>query len=301
MSLPEVVPVSGVYVAPVTPMNANLTVDVEGLRALVDFLIESGVHGLTPGAVTAEVETLSLAEHRQVLAAATEAAAGRVPVYAGIGRPSILELRELAGYAEGIGADGLFVITPYASAHTIDEVERHYADLADRSALPLMMYNCPGYSGVNIPPPVAARLAALPTVVATKEGQQDQLHETVRYAGVSMSVFTARDSYLLPSMIVGAQGVVSFAANVAPGLIVELYEAARSGDLSRARELHAATSSLVEVLVSRSYPVMIKEAMAALGLPSGPPRRVAGSLSRDELARMTAILDKLAAFTSTHV
>lgn len=272
----------GIVVAPVTPMNADLSVDHGGLRALVDHLVTSGVHGLTPCAITAETETLTLTEQRDVLRTVVETVAGRVPVYCGVGRPSILEVRALSSYVDEIGGDGLFVITPYASAHVLDEVLDHFREVAAGTRLPVMIYNTPGYAGVNITPKAAATLSEIPNIVATKEGLQDQLHDTVRAVGERMAVLTGRDSYLLSSMVVGARGVVSFAANVAPELLVELYDTVQAGRFEAARALHERVASLVEVLVSRSYPVMIKEAMAVRGLPAGPARRVAGGASAAE-------------------
>jgi 4-hydroxy-tetrahydrodipicolinate synthase len=126
----------------------------------------------------------------------------------------------------------------------------------------------------------------MPQIVGIKEGEQNQLHDTVRLAGSSMSVLTARDSYLLPSMAVGAAGVVSFAANVEPELHVALYDAMRAGNLEVARRLHEAGAELVAALVARSYPVLIKEAMRMKGLRVGPARRVARGLADAERERL---------------
>jgi len=287
----------GIVVAPVTPMNDDLSVNYDALASDVDRLIRAGVHGLTPCAVTAEVETLSMEEHRRVLATVVAANAGRVPVYCGIGRPSLLELRELVDHVHSIGADGLFVITPYASAHSLAEVEAHYKDVVERSGLPTIIYNCPGYSGVNIPPQVSARLAEHPMIVGIKEGQQSQLHDTVRLVGDRMAVLTARDSYLLPSLVIGATGVVSFAANVAPELHVALYDAVLRGDLKLARRMHDGIGQLVEALVARSYPLLIKEGMRMQGHPVGPVRRVASPIEKSEQERLRLALEATSALT----
>jgi 4-hydroxy-tetrahydrodipicolinate synthase len=287
----------GIVVAPVTPMNDDLSVNYDALAADVDRLVRAGIHGLTPCAVTAEAETLSMEEHRRVLATVVAANAGRVPVYCGIGRPSLLELRELVDHVHSIGADGLFVISPYASSHSIAEVQAHYEDVAERSGLPTIIYNCPGYSGVNIPPRVSAQLAEHPMIVGIKEGQQGQLHDTVRLVDDRMAVLTARDSYLLPSLVVGATGVVSFAANVAPELHVALFDAVQKGDLALARRMHNGVCQLVEALVARSYPVLIKEGMRMQGHPVGPARRVATRIDDDERDRLRLALEATAALT----
>jgi 4-hydroxy-tetrahydrodipicolinate synthase len=287
----------GIVVAPVTPMNDDLSVNYDALAADVDRLIRAGIHGLTPCAVTAEVETLSMEEHRRVLATVVEATAGRVPVYCGVGRPSLLELRDLVEHVHAIGADGLFVITPYASSYSLTEVELHYEDVVNRSGLPTLIYNCPGYSNVNITPQASARLAEHPLIVGIKEGQQSQLHDTVRLVGDRMAVLTARDSYLLPSLVVGATGVVSFAANLAPELHVALFDAVQKGDLTLARRMHEGVCQLVEALVARSYPVLIKEGMRMQGHPVGPARRVAVRVDDNERDRLRLALEATTALT----
>jgi 4-hydroxy-tetrahydrodipicolinate synthase len=284
----------GIVVAPITPMNRDLSVDWVGLEELVSFLISRGIDGLTACAVTAETEGLSMEEHRRVLERTVSVVGGRVPVYCGVGRTSILETRELVAFVEALGGDGLFVITPYASAYTGDEVVAYLRDIAMRSRLPLMMYNCPGYAGVNITVERITQLSQIDNVVAIKEGNQEQLPALVAATrGSAFKVFTARDSYLLDSLDGGAAGVISFAGNVAPDLLVDLYGAWRTGDRNRAEQLQASVTRLVGALVTRSYPLFIKAAMAELGLPAGPARRIEGGLDRAEQAAVRTCLNEV--------
>ena len=271
-------------------MHADLSVDFDGLRSVIELLTEAGVDALTPCAMTAEAETLSLDEHREVLRITVEANAGRAVVYAGVGRPSIIETRELIAFAGEIGSDGLFVITPFCNSYTKDEALRYYEDVAARTDLPVMIYNCPGYSGIDLSPDDHRRLSSVANIVATKEGNQDQLQATVKATDGQMAVFTARDSYLLPSLEAGAVGVVSFAANVAPKLLVDLYAAAQSGDTVRAQELNEVLVPLVMALVSRSYPLMIKTAMGLVGLPAGPARRIEGGATPEEVEALRRVI-----------
>jgi 4-hydroxy-tetrahydrodipicolinate synthase len=287
--------ISGIVVAPVTPMQDDLSLDEDGLRRLVVHLVESGIHGLTPCAMTGEAESLNMEEHQRVLRAVIDAADKAVPVYSGIGRPSLLETREMIAFAEEIGSDGLFVIPPFCNSYTHDEGMEFFEDVAARTSLPVMIYNCPPYSGIDFSPVDHARLAELPNVIATKEGNQAQLHNTVLAVGDSMSVFTARDSYLLGSLSVGAVGIVSFAANVAPSLLLSLYQAFTTGDIAEAQELHNALAPLVDALVARSYPLMIKTALNLLGLPAGPARRISSEISGAEERRLRELLEPLGA------
>jgi 4-hydroxy-tetrahydrodipicolinate synthase len=286
----------GIVVAPVTPMNKDLSVDLLGLRQLTRYLVKSGVTGFTACAVTAETETLSLDEHRAVLQAVVEASDHQVPVYCGIGRGSLLETRELVDFVESIGGDGLFVITPYASAYTLDEVSAYFRDVAGRTKLPVMLYNCPGYSGVNIPPSTVAELASIENILSIKEGEQSQLQaDLASVEKTAFDVFTARDSFLLESLSAGAAGVISFAANVAPSLLVALDKAWSEGRAKDAQDLHERVVALVRILVKRSYPVFIKAAMNEIGLPAGPCRRVDLGLTNDERVMMLGVLEKVQA------
>lgn len=276
-------------------MRADLSIDFDGLRVLVNHFVEAGVHALTPCAMTAEAESLDLEEHRQVLRVTVETVAGRVPVYSGVGRASIRETRSLVAFAQDAGSDGLFVITPYCNSYTKDEVLQYYEDIAIRASIPVMIYNCPSYSGINLAPEDHARLAGIDSIVATKEGNQAQLHDTLLATAGRMAVFSARDSYLLPSLALGAEGVVSFAANVAPQLLLDLYAAAQDGNWTRARELHESLCPLVDALVGRSYPLMIKTAMSLLDLPAGPARRIGGGATAEEVKRLRSVLLAVAA------
>jgi 4-hydroxy-tetrahydrodipicolinate synthase len=284
----------GIVVAPITPMNRDLSVDWVGLEEVLDWLISRGIDGLTACAVTAETEALTMEEHRQVLERTVSVADGRVPVYCGVGRTSILETRELVAFAQDIQGDGLFLITPYASAYTGEEVVAYLQDIAMRSPLPLMLYNCPSYAGVNITVEQLTQLSHIGNIVAVKEGNQEQLPAlaaTTRESG--FKVFTARDSYLLDSLDSGAVGVISFAANVAPDLLVDLYRFWRIGARDRAEQLQASVTRLVGALVTRSYPLFIKAAMAELDLPAGPARRIELGLDRTEQAALRACLDEV--------
>lgn len=277
----------GVVVAPVTPMNQDMSLDTPAIALLTDRLIAAGATGLTPCAVTGEPQTLSLEEHLSVLRATVAATRGRVPVYCGVGRPSIIETWQAIDSLTDMGADGVFLITPYASQYSLGEVLHYFQEVADRTPLPIMIYNCPSYSGVNIPPQALATLARVPNIQAVKEGNQAQLGETLALVrSEDFAVYSARDSYLLESLAAGAAGVISFAANVAPELVVAVAQAWGQSDFTRARALQMDVTRLVQMLVLRSYPLMIKLAMDYAGVPAGPCRRVRVELSAEESSQL---------------
>ena len=210
---------------------------------------------------------------------------------AGLGAGRFSSSRDLIDLVSAIDGDGLFIITPYASAYTADEALAYFEDCAQRTQLPIMIYNCPPYSGVNIAPTQIAELSKTNNIVAIKEGNQDQLPDAIAAtAKADFSVFTARDSYLLESLALGSSGVISFAANVAPVLMVSLQKAWDDGNVESARELQDRVTRLVSVLVSRSYPSFIKAAMRELGLPAGPSRRIETDLSAAERQRLRDVL-----------
>jgi 4-hydroxy-tetrahydrodipicolinate synthase len=276
----------GIWAGPITPMNGDFSLDLAGLRWLTDYVVSSGVHGLIPGAFTAEIESLDLSEHKRILEIVVETAAGRVPVYCGVSRPSILETRAVIDFARDLGADGIFVVPPFCNSYTLDEIVRFLEDVARRTTQPIMLYNSPNYCGVNLSPTVQGSLARIDNIASSKEGNQGQLHQTVLEADADMAVFSARDSYLVPSLAVGADGVTSFVANVAPELIMDLYRAACDGDEETVRMLHPRVSRLVDALVARSYPLMLKTAMSLLDLPSGPARRIEGGATDEEIVSL---------------
>lgn len=267
-----------------------MSVDYEGLESLVDFMIGGGINGLISCAFVAEVESLDLDEHRQVLKTVIRASGGRVPVYSGVGRSSLLETRELISFAESAGSDGLFVPTPYCNSYSMAEAVAYFKDVASRASIPLMIYNCPTYSGLNLSPELQAKLAETTNVTAAKEGNQSQLHKTVLAGGDNLAVLSARDSHLVESLAVGASGVTSFVANVAPGLVVELYRALVTDDDTLARSLHERLVPLVAALTSRSFPMLVKHAMSLKGLPSGPARRIESPVGEVEVAELERAL-----------
>ena len=257
----------GVLTALVTPFRDG-ELDEAALRELVERQISAGIDGLVPCGSTGESATLSHPEHRRVVEVVVAAARGRVPVLAGTGSNSTAEAIELTGYAKEAGADGALLISPYYNKPTQDGIVAHYAQIAQATAFPLLVYNIPGRTASNIRPETVARLAEIEQVVGIKEASGDlhQISEVVARCPDDFSVLSGDDALTLPILAVGGRGVISTSSNVAPSQMVELVRAFRAGDLARARDLHQKLLPLFDVLFCETNPIPVKAAVALRGL-----------------------------------
>jgi 4-hydroxy-tetrahydrodipicolinate synthase len=255
---------TGSLVALVTPFR-NGKIDLEKLDALVDFHVEAGTNGLVPCGTTGESATLSHDEHEEVIRRVVDRADGRIPVIAGTGSNSTQEAIRLTRFAREAGADGALLITPYYNKPTQKGLVAHFEAIAKETDLPLVLYNVPSRTGVNMLPQAVIDCSRLPNVVGIKEasGNVDQTVEILR--GSEITVLSGDDSLTLPLMAVGARGVISVAANVIPKLMVDLVDLAAAGDFSGAREVHFRLFPLFKALFVETNPIPVKAAMALQG------------------------------------
>ena len=288
--------VRGVIPALVTPYNDSGGVDTEGVGRLVEHAIAGGVHGLMVNGGTGEFVHLSRGEKLIVIEAAVEAAAGRVPVYAGTAAESTEETLALTRDAAKGGADAAIIVTPYYFGLPQGALADHYAEIARRGRLPVVVYNNPLYTGNNLTPATLARLAGADGIVGLKQSNADlgQLVETIRLAGDRFAVLTGIDSQFYPALCAGAVGIFSTAACVMPREMVAIYDAWRAGDHERARALHLRAQVLNRFLeYDPGYVAPCKEALALLGLPGGPVRRPLPDLTAEEREGLRAALAEL--------
>ncbi len=257
----------GSFVALVTPF-ANGELDLGTLRHLVEWQIREGSDGLVPCGTTAETPTLSQREWRQVLETVIEQAAGRVPVIAGTGTNATSVSIERTRIACELGATAAMIVAPYYNRPQQEGILRHVAAIADAVGLPLVLYNVPSRTGVNLLPDTVARLLDLAPIVAVKEasGSLDQASELVLALDGRAAVLSGDDSLTLPIISVGGAGVVSVLANIAPAATRDLVHAALAGDLARARQLHQELFPLARALFLETNPVPVKVAAELLGL-----------------------------------
>lgn len=260
---------AGTHTALVTPFRDG-RVDHDGLRRLVEAQVAGGVDGIVPVGTTGESPTLSHDEHREVIRAAVETAAGRVKVIGGTGSNSTEEAVGLTRDAEAAGADGVLVVAPYYNKPSPEGLYRHFREVARATGLPVVLYSIPGRCGIEIGVPVVERLAAdCANIVAIKEagGSVERVSQLRQVLPDSFEILSGDDSLTLPFMSVGAVGVISVASNVAPGPVAELVRTARDGHMARAEHLHRRLYPLFKNLFLESNPAPVKYALSlTLGL-----------------------------------
>jgi 4-hydroxy-tetrahydrodipicolinate synthase len=284
-------PLDGCWTALITPFRDD-AIDEPALRRLVETQIAGGVRGLVPCGTTGETVTMTTTEAERVIAVVVETAAGRVPVMAGVGGNDTRTTIGRARRAASLGADALLVVTPYYNKPTQDGLVAHFTAVADASDLPIVLYNVPGRTGVNMLPEATLRLAHHPRIVAIKEasGSLDQASEIVAGAPEGFAVLSGDDSLTLPIVSVGGRGVVSVVSNVAPAAVAGLVDAALAGDGDAARAAHLALYPLCRAMFCETNPVPVKEAAALLGLCAPDVRLPLGRLSEPNPRRVAAAL-----------
>jgi 4-hydroxy-tetrahydrodipicolinate synthase len=260
---------TGTYTALITPFR-NGKVDHDGFGKLIEAQIAGGVDGIVPVGTTGESPTLSHDEHRDVIKAAVQIAAGRIKVVGGTGSNATDEAIGLTQDAEKAGADGALIVAPYYNKPSPEGLYRHFRAIAEATKLPIILYSIPGRCGIEIGVPVVARLAKdCPNIVAIKEagGAVERVSQLRQAVPDTFEIISGDDSLTLPFVSVGAVGVISVASNVAPGPVSELVRAAREGQMARAEQLHRRLYPLFKNLFIESNPAPAKYALSlTLGL-----------------------------------
>ncbi len=267
----------GIFPALVTPMNANEEIDFPQLTAFTDYLVSKGVHGLVPLGSTGEYYALSADERERVLRSALEVAAGRVPVVAGANAGSTREVIAYARQAEQLGCAGVMLAAPYYSLPRPEELFAHFRAVNNAIGIPIVLYNYPGRTGVDMTPEFIERLAGLKNLRYVKEstGEMPRITELLRRCGDRLGVFCGCDTIALESLMVGAIGWIGGVVNVLPESHVSLYElTVVKKDYATARKLFFRILPMLELMEGRGkYTQFVKAACRLAGHPVGPPRR----------------------------
>ena len=281
----------GSIVAIVTPFN-NGAVDFDKLRELVEFQIANGTDAIVPCGTTGEASTLDYEEHMDVIAAVIDQVKKRVPVIAGTGSNCTKEAIELSQMAKDAGADGVLLVTPYYNKPTQEGLYRHYTAIADAVALPQILYNVPGRTGVNMLPETVARLAPHKNIVAIKEatGSLQQASEVLALCGDQIDVLSGDDFITFPMMACGAKGVISVLANIMPKAVGDLTDAFFAGDLEKARQLHLQTLKIGNAMFIESNPIPVKTALGLMGKCSDEVRLPLCPMGDANKAKLVAIM-----------
>ena len=261
-------PFTGLGTALITPFRKDGSLDEVAIRRLVRRQIEAGVHFVSPCGTTGEAPTLSQAEKIRVVQLVVDEAAGRVPVLAGAGGYDTNEVIELAREYQRLGVDGILSVTPYYNKPTQEGLFQHYRTIAESAPLPIVLYNVPGRTGVNLEPATVLRLSALSTIVGIKEasGSLVQMSDIVASAPPEFFVLSGDDPICVPVMSIGGRGLISVASNVVPTEMTQIIELCERGDFAAARKLHLWLLPFLQVNFVESNPIPVKAAMAAMGL-----------------------------------
>lgn len=264
----------GSYVAIVTPFKDN-ALDKIGLRKNIQFLIKNSSSGIVACATTGESPNLTDEEYETVIKMCVEIAEGKAPVVAGAGTNSTAKTIKLTHLAQACGADGLLVVTPYYNKPTQEGLYQHFAAVSSDTDLPIIIYNVPSRTGINILPKTVSRLARdRKNIVAIKEasGNLDQVSEITMLAGDDFDILSGDDSLTFPMLALGAKGVISVVANILPRDVALMCKYFLEGKIGEARKLHLKMFPLMKALFVETNPIPIKKAMALMGMPSGAPR-----------------------------
>ncbi len=256
----------GAITAIITPFR-NGRLDAPALKKLVEFQIRNGISGIVPCGTTGESATLSVDEHERVIDLVLQAADGRVPVIAGTGSNNTREAVLLTRYAKKAGAAAALLITPYYNKPTQKGLVAHFTAVAESCDIPLVLYNVPGRTGVNMTAETVARLAEVKNVVGVKEasGNLAQICDILKMTPRTFCVLSGDDGLYFPMLALGAKGVISVASNVAPREMADLYDAFSLGEVARAREIHFRLWPLLQVLFIETNPIPVKTAVAMMG------------------------------------
>lgn len=287
----------GIFTPICTPFTSGgASVDEEKLRKLIDFQLEHGVHGIIPCGGTGEFSALSFEERKRVTEVTIDQVNGRVPVMPHTGTCSTWEVIELSKHAQGAGADALMIVPPFYEVPTDDELVDHYRSISNAVNLPIMVYNIPAHSKINLTPELLSRLVEIENVVMLKDSAGDlgQFQRTLKKLGDRMVIFNGADTLSYSGLSLGAKGCVWGVANPAPKPCVELYELiVEQNDLLKSRELWIKLYHLNHFAETEGYAATVKAGSRMVGLDIGEPRAPFKPLTDAKAAELRGILASL--------
>ncbi len=284
----------GVFPAIITPFKEDESLDEEGLKRNIEYLNKTGIAGIVPCGTTGESATLTFEEHKRVVEIAVECS--QVPVIAGTGSNNTREALELTRHAANAGADAALLITPYYNRPNDRGMYEHFKTIAENCSIPIILYNVPKRTGIDLKPELVKKLSLIDNIVAVKEAsgsipQLSQIIELTRES--SFSVLSGDDDLTLAAMALGAKGVVSVVANVAPRKTVAMAEAIAKGDMEKARTLHYELAPLVRAMFLETNPIPVKTAHRLLGRAAGPLRLPLAEMAPEKEKILNEILGRL--------
>ena len=283
---------TGSGVAIITPMNADGSVNYEKYRELVEWQIENGTDAIIACGTTGESSTLTDEEHIGVIRAAIEQTAGRVPVISGTGSNDTAYCIELSKEAEKLGADALLLVTPYYNKTSQRGLVAHYTAVADAVNLPILLYNVPSRTGVDIKPETVAALAKHPNIVAVKEANGNISSAAQVAALCDIDIYSGNDDQIVPLLSLGGKGVISVMANIEPRRTHDIVAKWFAGDVEGSRSLQLELLELANAMFMDVNPIPVKEAMNLMGMNVGECRLPLCGMDDAAKAKLAAVLRK---------
>ncbi|HLF81413.1 MAG TPA: 4-hydroxy-tetrahydrodipicolinate synthase [Anaerolineales bacterium] len=285
-------PPFGIIPAMVTPLSEGDELNLPALRRLTDYLIEGGCHAVFAIGSQGEFWAFSADEKQRVWETVVEAAAGRVPVYAGSAAVTTREAIALTGLAQRAGVDAVSVLTPYFISPNDVQLFDHYRAIADSTSLPVLLYGNPARTGVKLSIDLVARLAEVENIVGIKDstGDLELASEYIRSVPDEFSVLMGRDTLIYAALVSGAKGAIAATGNVCPALVAQIYDRFVAGDLEGAHQAQQQLAPLRMAFSWGTFPVVIKEALDLMGMQAGPGRAPVGPLSAEQRQRLRGVL-----------
>lgn len=293
---------TGCGTALVTPFRQDYSLDETTLRRLVRRQIEAGIDFLVPCGTTGENPTLTRAEHLRVVEITLEEAKGKTPVLAGAGGYNTAEVIELAKELKAMGVDGVLSVTPYYNKPTQEGLYQHYTAIAAAISLPIVVYNVPGRTGVNVEPATLKRLAEVDNIIGVKEasGNISQMASILSQVSDGFAVLSGDDAITLPLIALGGRGVISVVSNEIPAEMTRLTQLCLSNDFPAARKLQLKYLPLMEINFVESNPIPVKAALALLGLLEPVWRLPLVAPKPENLAKVRNVLESLGLLERAH-
>lgn len=278
----------GAGVALITPMNTDGSINYNTLEKLIEFQISNHTDAIISCGTTGESATLSPYEHSKVLEFTINKVAGRVPVVAGTGSNNTQTAAELSKEAEKLGADGLLIVTPYYNKTSQNGLISHYSYIADRVSTPIILYNVPSRTGVNILPETYKILSDYPNICATKEanGNISSVAKTISLCGENLHVYSGNDDQIVPILSLGGIGVISVLSNVCPKECHDIVNEFITGNVLESNKLQLRYLKLIEMLFCDVNPIPVKEALNLMGYSSGNCRLPLDKLSDNNINKL---------------
>ncbi|MDO8427296.1 MAG: 4-hydroxy-tetrahydrodipicolinate synthase [Deltaproteobacteria bacterium] len=282
---------TGSITALITPFRDG-NIDEGGLKRLIDFQILNGTNGVVPCGTTGESATLSYEEHNRVIELTIEAAAGRVPVIAGTGSNSTSETIALTRHAKKAGADAALLITPYYNKPTQPGLYEHYKKVAEEVDIPIILYNVPGRTSVNMLPETVARLSEVKNIIGIKEATGDlkQVSDVIEFSRKGFLVLSGDDYTTLPLLSIGGHGVISVTSNIMPKEMSGMVNSFLSGKMDEAKRLHFRLQPLHRAMFIETNPIPVKTALSIMGMVEEEFRLPLTRMSEANRARLISVL-----------